>query len=155
MKKLNLSTILLALGLVAQFGPDVAAVSAWLTGLGVAWLVWPAKILGAVALTLSALPLVIKRLRPVLALLGLATPPGAPAPWIPGRPGDPALTVNRCLPCGHDFHGMAICNDCQASHGPCENTSVTAPVAATFAPAAPLPSTETTPVTVPLRVVPK
>jgi hypothetical protein len=32
MKKINLSTVLLILGIVAQFGPDVASVSAWLTG---------------------------------------------------------------------------------------------------------------------------
>jgi hypothetical protein len=91
MKKINLSTVLLILGIVAQFGPDVASVSAWLTGLGVAWLVLPAKIVGAVALVLSALPLIIARLRPLLAAVGLATPPGALAPWVPGKPGDPEL----------------------------------------------------------------
>jgi len=73
-KKLNLNTVLLAAGALALFAPDVAAVAAWLSSLGLSWLVLPTKVLAAVALLLSSLPRIIGRLRPVLAALGLATP---------------------------------------------------------------------------------
>ena len=77
-KKLNLNTVLLVLGLAAEFGPDLAGASTALAGTGVAWLVPVSRVIGAVALILSSLPRIVTRLRPVLAALGLASPPAPP-----------------------------------------------------------------------------
>jgi hypothetical protein len=74
-KSVNLNTILAVLGALALFGPDLASVAATMNGLGIPWLTTVAKVLGALALLLSSLPRIIGRLRPLLALLGLATPP--------------------------------------------------------------------------------
>ena len=87
--KLNLSTLLLILGGLGVFAPDVAAVATWLASMHIAWLVLPVKILGFTAGVFAAAPLIVPRLRAFLALLGLATPPGALAPWVPGNPGEP------------------------------------------------------------------
>ena len=75
-KKLNLNTVLLVLGIAAEFGPDLAGASTALAGTGVAWLVPVSRVLGAVALLLSSLPRIITRLRPMLSALNLATPAG-------------------------------------------------------------------------------
>ena len=87
--KLNLSTLLLILGGLGAFAPDVASVAAWLASTHLTWLVLPAKAIGFVAVLFAAAPLIVPRIRSFLALLGLATPPGALAPWTPGKPGDP------------------------------------------------------------------
>jgi len=78
MKRINLNTVLLVLGLLAEFGPDVAGLSAALANAGVGWLVPVSRVLGAAALLLSSLPRIIGRLRPALAALNLATPTDPP-----------------------------------------------------------------------------
>jgi hypothetical protein len=83
--KINLNKILALLGAVAEFAPDVAGASTWLSAHGVGWASYAARGLGVIALLMASLPQIIKRLRAPLAQLGLATPPGAQAPWIPGR----------------------------------------------------------------------
>ena len=81
--KLNLNTLLIVLGGLGVFAPDIAAVATWLASMHVAWLGSVVRALGLLAAFCSAAPLVVPRLRAFLALLGLATPPGARAPWIP------------------------------------------------------------------------
>jgi hypothetical protein len=83
--KLNLNTILFVLGGLGLFAPDVASAAAWLAAMHIAWLVLPVKILAFLATAFAAAPLIVPRLRAFLALFGLATPPGAQAPWIPGK----------------------------------------------------------------------
>ena len=83
--KLNLNTLLIVLGGLGVFAPDIAAVATWLASMHVAWLGSVVRGLGLLAAFCSAAPLVVPRLRAFLALLGLATPPGARAPWIPGK----------------------------------------------------------------------
>ena len=83
--KLNLNTILLVLAGLGVFAPDIASVAAWLASMNIAWLGTVVKGLGLLAAFCSAAPLVVPRLRSFLALLGLATPPGAQAPWDPKR----------------------------------------------------------------------
>jgi len=97
-RKLNLNTILAILGGLGVFAPDVASVAAGLASLGVAWLAMPIKILGFLATFCAAAPRVVPKLRAFLALFGLATPPGAVAPWVPGKPGDPALQADPAAP---------------------------------------------------------
>jgi hypothetical protein len=88
--KLNLNTLLAVLGGLGVFAPDVAGLAAWLSSLHIAWLAYPIRGLGLLAVFFAAAPLVVPKLRSFLALFGLATPPGAQAPWIPGKPGDPS-----------------------------------------------------------------
>ena len=89
--KLNLNTILLILGGLAVMAPDFLDASAWLTSLGVHWLLPVAHGLAVVALACGGLALALPRLRKMLALLGLATPPGALAPWNPASGPQPAI----------------------------------------------------------------
>ena len=96
--KINLNTILLILGGLGVFAPDVAWVASALTSLHVGWLAYPVRFVGLLAAFCAAAPLVVPRLRAFLALLGLATPPGALAPWVPGKPGDPQLTAPVDVP---------------------------------------------------------
>jgi hypothetical protein len=91
--KFNFSTALALLGCLGVFAPDIASVASMLSGLGVSWLTPVVRGLGLLAAFCAAAPLIVPKLRPMLALLGLATPPGAIAPWQPGRPGDPNLTA--------------------------------------------------------------
>jgi hypothetical protein len=91
--KLNLNTILLVLAGLGVFAPDVASVAAWLASMNIAWLGTVVKGLGLLAAFCSAAPLVVPRLRSFLALLGLATPPGAVAPWNPTRDAGPVPPV--------------------------------------------------------------
>jgi hypothetical protein len=91
-RKLNLNTILLILGTLALFAPDLASVAAWLAGAGVTWLATVAKVFGAAALLLSSLPRIIGRLRPVLALLGLATQPADSLDALPIPAGETTST---------------------------------------------------------------
>jgi hypothetical protein len=83
--RFNLNTILLILGGLGVFSPDVASLAAWLASMHVAWLASPIRILGAFSLFCSSAPLVVPRLRALLSTFGLATPPGAQAPWDPRR----------------------------------------------------------------------
>jgi hypothetical protein len=83
--KLNLNTFLAILGGLGIFAPDVVALASWLSALHVSWLAYPIRGLAALALFFAAAPLVAPKLRAFLALLGLATPPGAQAPWAPGQ----------------------------------------------------------------------
>jgi hypothetical protein len=77
-KRINLNTVLLVLGLLAEFGPDIAGASTALAGSGVAWLLPVARVLGVLALLLASLPRIITRLRPMLAAINLASPPAPP-----------------------------------------------------------------------------
>jgi hypothetical protein len=89
--KLNFNTLLILLGGLGVFAPDIAGLATWLASMHVAWLGYVVRALGLLAAFCAAAPLVVPRLRAFLALLGLATPPGAQAPWVPGKPGDPQL----------------------------------------------------------------
>ena len=90
--KINLNTVLLVLAGLGVFAPDIASVAGWLASMHVAWLGTVVKGLGLLAAFCSAAPLVVPRLRAFLALLGLATPPGAVAPWDPKRDAGPGAT---------------------------------------------------------------
>jgi hypothetical protein len=83
--KINLNTILIVLGGLGVFAPDIAMIATWLASMHIAWLGSVVRGMGLLAAFCSAAPLVVPRLRAFLALLGLATPPGAQAPWIPGK----------------------------------------------------------------------
>ena len=83
--KLNLNTILFVLGALGLFAPDVLGLAATLDGFHVAFLVPVVKFLGWLATAMGGLAIAIPRLRTKLATLGLATPPGALAPWIPAK----------------------------------------------------------------------
>jgi hypothetical protein len=85
MKKLNWNTILAIVGAACELAPDLTGLAAWLTSLHVGWITHVAHGLGILALLMASLPHIIARLRGPLALLGLATPPGAQAPWNPAR----------------------------------------------------------------------
>jgi hypothetical protein len=88
---MNLNTILAILGGLGIFAPDVAALATWLASMNIAWLAIPVRILGTLAVFFAAAPLVVPRFRSFLALFGLATPPGAVAPWIPGKDAGPVV----------------------------------------------------------------
>ena len=96
--KLNFNTLLILLGGLGVFAPDIAGLATWLASMHVAWLGYVVRALGLLAAFCAAAPLVVPRLRAFLALLGLATPPGAQAPWVPGKPGDPQLAQPVDLP---------------------------------------------------------
>ena len=81
--KLNLATILAILGGLGVFAPDVAGLATWLASVNIGWMSYVVRGLGLLAAFFAAAPLVVPRLRAFLALLGLATPPGAQAPWLP------------------------------------------------------------------------
>jgi hypothetical protein len=91
--KFNLSTVLAILACLGVFAPDVASVASMLAGLHITWMAPVVRVLGLLAAFCAAAPLIVPKLRPLLALLGLATPPGALAPWVPGKPGDPQLAA--------------------------------------------------------------
>lgn len=83
--KLNLNTILFVLGALGVFAPDVLGLAVYLSSLHLAFLVPIVKALGWLATAMGGLAIAVPRLRAKLAVLGLATPPGAQAPWIPGK----------------------------------------------------------------------
>jgi hypothetical protein len=83
--KLNLNTILFVLGAIGLFAPDVQALAALLASVHISFLVTPIKVLGFVATAMGGLAIAVPRLRAKLASLGLATPPGAQAPWNPAK----------------------------------------------------------------------
>lgn len=94
MIKWNFNTLLLVLGGLGVFAPDVAFIAVWLAHQNVAWLIPVSKIFGFLAAAFAAAPLAVPKLRAFLALLGLATPAGSvvPAPSTPAPPKDPAAT---------------------------------------------------------------
>ena len=96
---INRNQILIAIGLLSTEGPDVSAVAAWLPTLGIPHLTGVIHLLGTVSLMLGGLALAWPRIRSLLATAGLATPPGAVAPWNPTRDAGPvppvALVPNR------------------------------------------------------------
>lgn len=96
--KLNLNTILLVLAGLGVFAPDIASVAAWLASMNISWLGTVVKGLGLLAAFCSAAPLVVPRLRSFLALLGLATPPGAQAPWGPKDVVETLVPLNSVMP---------------------------------------------------------
>ena len=98
MKFPNRNQIMIIIGLVVAEGPDVAAVAAWLGGLGIPHLAKLIHLLGWLSTALASAAIAWPSIRSKLALAGLATPPGATAPWIPGRPGDPELSQPVDLP---------------------------------------------------------
>ena len=85
LKRINWNTVLLLLGGLAGLGPDVGAVSAFLVSSGIPHAVGIVHLLAYVATALGALALALPKLRSFLAMLGLATPPGAQAPWDPKK----------------------------------------------------------------------
>ena len=87
--RVNLNTLLIVLAGLGVFAPDIATVATWLASMHIAWLGTVVKGLGLLAAFFAAAPLVVPRLRAFLALLGLATPPGAVAPWDPKRDAGP------------------------------------------------------------------
>ena len=84
--KLNLNTLLIVLGIVAEMAPDLTGLSVWLASQNVGWLTHVAHGVGVVALACGALARALPRARPLLARLGLATAPGEAAPG-PGTVG--------------------------------------------------------------------
>lgn len=83
--KINRNQVLLAIGLLAYAGPDLDAVARWLSGSGIPHITGVVHLLGWLATALGGLALAWPRIRSGLAALGLATPPGAQAPWIAGK----------------------------------------------------------------------
>jgi hypothetical protein len=104
--KFNLNTILLILGGLGVFAPDVASVAVWMASMHIAWLSLPVRILAFIATACAAAPLIVPKLRAFLALLGLATAPssvtpsasGAPAQVIPLLDGSSVVQVTRPTP---------------------------------------------------------
>ena len=92
---LNANTVLIVLGGLGVFAPDIASVATWLASMHVAWFGSVARGLGLLAAFCAAAPLVVPRLRSFLALLGLATPPGAQAPWVPSKGAIPVISFPR------------------------------------------------------------
>jgi hypothetical protein len=90
MKLPNRNQVLIVIGLLAVEGPDVAAVATWLSGLGIPRLIGVVHFLGFLSAALGGLALAWPRIRAILAAGGLATPPGAVAPWNPARDAGPA-----------------------------------------------------------------
>jgi hypothetical protein len=80
---LDLNKILIILGGIGVLAPDLTSASAWLASNHVGWLTHVAHGLGLLAAFCAAAPLVVPRARRFLAGFGLATPPGAQAPWNP------------------------------------------------------------------------
>jgi len=83
--KVNLATLLAILGGLGVFAPDVAGLAAWLATMHIGWLAYVVRGLGFVAALFAAMPIMVPRLRAFLSLFGLATAPGAQAPWEPSR----------------------------------------------------------------------
>ena len=99
MKLPNRNQVLLIIGALAVEGPDIDAAGKWLAASGIPHVTGAVHLLGLLAAVLGGLALAWPKIRGGLALLGLATPPGAVAPWVPGKPGDPQL---QAAPVPHD-----------------------------------------------------
>ena len=92
--KLNLNTLLVVLGGLGIFAPDVAFIAHYLANQHITWLHWVSKGLGLVAAFFAAAPLAVPKLRAFLALFKLATPAGevVPRPMLKLVPKDPNAT---------------------------------------------------------------
>jgi len=88
-KRLNRNQIMLLVGLVVAEGPDVAAVANFLGASGIPHLTGVVHFLGWLSTALASAAIAWPSIRSKLASFGLTTPPGALAPWTPGKPGDP------------------------------------------------------------------
>ena len=99
MKLPNRNQILLAIGFLATQGPNLSAVAAWLASSGIPHMTGVVTLLGWMVTALGSLAIAWPRIRSALAAGGLATPPGAVAPWNPTRDAGPvppvALVPNR------------------------------------------------------------
>jgi hypothetical protein len=82
---LNINTVLVVLAGLGVFVPGIDALSAWLATMHVAWIGTVVRGLGLLSAFCAAAPLVVPKLRAGLASLGMATPPGAQAPWDPAK----------------------------------------------------------------------
>ena len=91
LKKLNRNQLMLLIGLVVAEGPDVAAVANLLASSGIPHLTGAVHFLGWLSTALASAAIAWPSIRSKLASFGLTTPPGALAPWIPGKPGDPLV----------------------------------------------------------------
>ena len=91
--KLNLNTLLIVLGSLGVFAPDLTGLAAYLSSIHVGWITHVVHGLGLLAAFCSAAPLVVPRLRAFLALFGLATAPGARAPWDPSKVTPPSDAI--------------------------------------------------------------
>ena len=80
---LDLNKILILLGGLAVMGPDLVGASTWFAAKGVPWMTHVAHGLGYAAGLCAGLAIAVPKLRRFLAGFGLATPPGAQAPWNP------------------------------------------------------------------------
>jgi hypothetical protein len=94
---INRNQILIVLGFLATQGPNLSAVAAWLAKSGIPHLTGVVNMLGWVATALGGLALAWPRIRSTLAAAGLATPPGALAPWDPTRDVPAGTTPSRTL----------------------------------------------------------
>jgi len=83
MKFPNRNQVLIVMGLLATQGPNLDAVAKWLAASGIPHLTGIVSLLGWVATALGGLALAWPQIRGLLAAGGLATPPGAQAPWNP------------------------------------------------------------------------
>jgi hypothetical protein len=96
---INRNQILLAIGFLATQGPNLSAVAAWLASSGIPHMTGVVTLLGWMVTALGSLAIAWPRIRSALAAGGLATPPGAVAPWNPTRDAGPvppvALVLNR------------------------------------------------------------
>ena len=83
--KINVNTLLLILGALGFIGPDLDKAAAWLAASGIPHVVGIVHVLAFAATACAGLALAVPYLRKWLSLGGLATPPGAQAPWIAGK----------------------------------------------------------------------
>jgi hypothetical protein len=87
---MNLNVILGILGGLGVYAPSVSAVATWLSSMHIAWMGPVIRGLGLLSAFFAAAPLAVPQLRGFLSLLGLATAPGARAPWNPKKVTPPA-----------------------------------------------------------------
>ena len=105
--KINLNTILLILGGLGVFAPSVTSVATWLASMNVVWMSPVIRGLGLLAAFFSAAPLVVPQLRAFFASLGLATAPGARAPWNPVKDVPPADVGSPAIPGPSGLSGVS------------------------------------------------
>ena len=90
---INRNQILIVLGFLATQGPNLSAVAAWLASSGIPHMTGVVTLLGWMVTALGSLAIAWPRIRSALAAGGLATPPGAVAPWNPTRDAGPVPPV--------------------------------------------------------------
>jgi hypothetical protein len=96
--KINRNQVLIAIGFLATQGPNLDAAAKWLASSGIPHLAGVVTLLGWMATALGSLALAWPRIRSALAAGGLATPPGAVAPWDPTRDAGPGGVPLVSLP---------------------------------------------------------